>query len=212
MVWEEGKGEDGLFGGFSYGFSIYSLLLIKNIQKHGEDNKLLKEINIYIYICIHTQKDHSRCFPLYVSSFSGVSSFSLYFSSLLFKLFPLLYFLLLYFWAFFFFLLPYSNSWFIMHLFRYSSIYYFIHFKPFSPCSFVNILPSPSWSPQKIWARPLPSLPSTTAFCAHFCNLSSHGAENSWCLRAPYLDPAELQWAVCVCVLVTQSCPNSLWL
>ena len=34
-----------------------------------------------------------------------MSSFSLYFSSLLFKLFPLLYFLLLYFWAFFFYFL-----------------------------------------------------------------------------------------------------------
>jgi hypothetical protein len=29
MVLEAGKGEDGLFGGSSYGFSIYSSLLIR---------------------------------------------------------------------------------------------------------------------------------------------------------------------------------------
>lgn len=108
MVWEEGKGEDGLFGGFSYGFSIYSSLLIKNIQKHEEDNKLLKEMNICLFVYTHKRITHDVflfmsalslvCLPFHFIFLPYFLNYSLSCISFSFT------------FELFFFLLPYSNS------------------------------------------------------------------------------------------------------
>ena len=197
MVWEERKGGDILFGDSSYDFSIYSSLLTKDIQKHKEDKQLLKGMKkkkIYIYTHTRIHGSLTMFTSLGWLFLWFVFLFTLFFF-LTFKNIPSLLFPSPLFLSFFFFYFFSSNSWFIMYFFRYSSIYYLIHFKPFSPCSFVSILPLPFWSSQKLWARPLPSSLSTTTFCAYFCDLGSRGAENSWFLRAPYLDVAELRWA-----------------
>jgi len=71
MVLEAGKGEDGLFGGSSYGFSIYSSLLIRIFRSMKKITCFLRKW-IYIYIYLYTHKRINHDVFLFMSALSLV--------------------------------------------------------------------------------------------------------------------------------------------